>query len=145
MRRAMRHNRCWTPSAGQWIYPNRHAIAPPPSSQALVLRLWQPMIADAVREGPGGFDHKTRLQEMAVAAFERAPDYRVDTSGPDHARVFTARVAVGTEVLGAGTGSSKKEAEQAAARQAVQALNRTQAAPDVGVADADADSERRAS
>ena len=115
------------------------------AAQTLVLHLWQPVIADALREGPGGFDHKTRLQEMAVAAFDRAPDYRVDTSGPDHARIFRASVAVGAEVLGAGTGSSKKEAEQAAAREAVQALNRNQPAPDVVVDDTDADSERRAS
>ena len=109
----------------------------------LVLRLWGPVIDDAVRAGPGGFDHKTRLQELAVAEFEKAPDYEVDTSGPDHARIFTARVAVGSEVLGAGTGSSKKEAEQAAARQAVLALNRSPAADPVdGV---DADPERRAS
>ena len=114
-------------------------------ARALVLRLWQPVIADAVREGPGGFDHKTRLQEIAVAEFERAPDYQVDTAGPDHARVFTARVVIGTEILGAGTGSSKKEAEQAAARQAVLALNHSPATSDDPVDDADADSERRAS
>jgi len=91
-------------------------------ARALVLRLWDSHIADAVREGPGGFDHKTRLQELAVAASDKAPSYQVTTAGPDHARTFDARVLVGSEVLGVGTGSSKKEAEQAAAGQAVEAL-----------------------
>ena len=92
------------------------------AARDVVLRLWEPHLADAVREGPGGFDHKTRLQELAVAFFDRAPYYQVTTAGPDHARVFDAQVLVGDEVLGAGTGSSKKEAEQAAAGQAVKAL-----------------------
>lgn len=111
------------------------------AARDVVLRLWGDAIAQSVVEGPGGFDHKTRLQEMAVAVYERPPDYVVDTSGPDHARVFTARVVVGDEVLGAGTGSSKKEAEQAAAGQAVQALQRNQ----VNAEMAETESERRAS
>ena len=92
------------------------------AARELVLRLWDDHVTDAVREGPGGFDHKTRLQELAVASFDEAPQYRVTTAGPDHARVFDAQVVVGDEVLGAGTGTSKKEAEQAAAGQAVEAL-----------------------
>jgi len=93
------------------------------AARQVVLRLWEEHVSDAVREGPGGFDHKTRLQELAVASFERAPRYDVATTGPDHARVFDAQVLVGDEVLGTGTGSSKKEAEQAAAGEAVEALN----------------------
>lgn len=107
------------------------------AAYALVLRLWDDHVTHAVREGPGGFDHKTRLQELAVSTFERAPFYEVVTTGPDHARIFDARVRVGDDVLGVGTGSSKKEAEQAAAGQAVQAL--TQAAV---VAAADTESEK---
>ena len=91
-------------------------------AKAVVLRLWDDSVSDAVREGPGGFDHKTRLQELAVAAFDRQPSYFIETTGPDHARVFDARVLVGDELLGVGSGTSKKEAEQAAAGQAVEAL-----------------------
>jgi len=97
------------------------------SARTLILRLWEPHVAAAVREGPGGFDHKTRLQELAVATFDRAPFYEVATTGPDHARIFDAQVRVGEQVLGAGTGSSKKEAEQAAAGMAVQALKKSAA------------------
>jgi ribonuclease-3 len=92
------------------------------AARGVVLRLWHDHVNDAVREGPGGFDYKTRLQELAVAAFDRTPEYKVDTTGPDHARVFDARVVVGDEVVGTGSGSSKKEAEQAAAGEAVEAL-----------------------
>lgn len=96
-------------------------------ARSMILRLWEPHVSSAVREGPGGFDHKTRLQELAVASFERAPYYEVVTTGPDHARIFDAKVRVGEQVLGAGTGSSKKEAEQAAAGQAVKALKQASA------------------
>ena len=94
------------------------------AAMALVLRLWDDHVTTAVRHGPGGFDHKTRLQELAVATFEIPPFYDVAATGPDHARVFDAQVRVGDDVLGAGTGSSKKEAEQAAAGQAVGALKK---------------------
>ena len=94
-------------------------------ARRVVLRLWNEAILDALRDGPGGFDHKTRLQELAVAVFERPPDYEVQSSGPDHARIFDARVVVGDQVLGRGSGSSKKEAEQAAAGEAVKALKMT--------------------
>jgi len=94
------------------------------AAMTLVLRLWDDHVTTAVRHGPGGFDHKTRLQELAVATFEIAPFYDVAATGPDHARVFDAQVRVGDDVLGTGTGSSKKEAEQAAAGQAVDVLKK---------------------
>lgn len=92
------------------------------AARAFVLRLWDEHVTTAVRLGPGGFDHKTRLQELAVATFETAPYYEVVATGPDHARIFDAAVRVGDNVLGTGTGSSKKEAEQVAAGQAVDAI-----------------------
>ena len=48
--------------------------------------------------------------------------YDVEGTGPDHARTFTARAIVGDQVRGAGTGSSKKLAEQGAAALAYGAL-----------------------
>lgn len=110
------------------------------AAQDLVLRLWDAHVVDAVRDGPGGFDHKTRLQELAVASFDASPIYDVTTAGPDHAREFEAKVRIGTEVLGTGSGTSKKEAEQAAAGQAVGVLKTRM----VGTA-AEEDSQRCAS
>ena len=46
------------------------------------------------------------------------PEYRLEERGPDHAKEFTATVFVAGEALGNGTGRSKKEAEQQAAREA---------------------------
>lgn len=93
------------------------------AAQGLILRLWHESIAQTVRLGPGGSDHKTRLQELAVALHKDTPTYSVSMSGPDHARVFQAQVQIAGRLLGEGSGSSKKEAEQVAAGLAVDALH----------------------
>ncbi len=68
-------------------------------------------------------DYKSLLQERIQAELQEPPRYRtVDTSGPDHDRQFTVEVLVGQRVLGSGIGSSKQEAEQAAAHQALKTL-----------------------
>lgn len=110
-------------------------------ARRLVLRLWNDVILEELRDGPGGFDHKTRLQELAVSVLDRPPEYTVETSGPDHARIFAAWVSIGDQILGTGSGSSKKEAEQAAAGEAVKALKVTM----LDNQSADTDSERCAS
>ncbi|MDR0396821.1 MAG: ribonuclease III [Oscillospiraceae bacterium] len=63
---------------------------------------------------------KSRLQELMQAAGQRAPRYSLtDVSGPPHAPEFTAEVHIGGGVvLGRGKGSSRKAAEQEAARAA---------------------------
>lgn len=65
------------------------------------------------------YDSKTALQEIVVRETSELPLYRVAASGPDHDRRYTAHVYVGTDLYGTGTGRSKKEAEQAAAREAL--------------------------
>lgn len=62
-------------------------------------------------------DPKTSLQEIAAQLGEPTPTYLVSGSGPDHDRLFSARVTVAM-LTGAGTGTSKKAAEIAAARDA---------------------------
>ena len=65
-------------------------------------------------------DHKSRLQEWAQKKYKIPPSYMVRHSfGPDHAKTFEMDVAISNEVLGSGSGKSKKEAEQAAARLAL--------------------------
>jgi ribonuclease-3 len=46
----------------------------------------------------------------------------IEASGPDHDRLFVIEVKVQSEVLGRGTGKSKKAAETAAARSALERL-----------------------
>ena len=63
-------------------------------------------------------DHKTQLQELCARSGLPAPVYELTSVGPDHAKVFTARVVVADRVVGEGEGRTKKSAEQVAAAQA---------------------------
>lgn len=78
---------------------------------------------EELASGKGFGDHKTLLQEV-LQRESRAPiGYRiVGEHGPDHNKVFTAEVRHGERVLGRGEGKNKKEAEQQAARSALEAL-----------------------
>ncbi|NNC91509.1 MAG: ribonuclease III [Acidimicrobiia bacterium] len=73
---------------------------------------------DQRAHAPGVEDFKTRLQEV-LAKKGSKPEYRVSDEGPDHDKVFHAEVIVEGRVIGAGTGSSKKSAEQSAAEEAL--------------------------
>lgn len=88
------------------------------AARRVILEHWGPLIADRV-EAPGRRDYKTRLQE-ALAVTGRVPEYQVTGEGPEHARRFSAEVLVGDRPLGRGSGTSKKRAEQAAARRALE-------------------------
>jgi ribonuclease-3 len=72
--------------------------------------------------GPGRYDFKTRLQELAARRGPGAVRYEVTDVGPDHAKTFTALLFVGDEEFGEGVGRTKKTAEQAAARMAFESL-----------------------
>ena len=69
-------------------------------------------------------DYKTALQELVQRQADQTLTYRmVDEQGPDHAKTFRAEVLLNGEAIGSGSGHSKKEAEQAAARAAMEALD----------------------
>ncbi len=71
----------------------------------------------------GSHDHKTALQEAVQHLGMAAPVYRmVGESGPDHNKVFSAQVLYDGRVAGEGSGRSKKEAEQAAAKNALESF-----------------------
>lgn len=91
------------------------------AAQALVLPVLEGRIAEAA-EGPGGHDHKTRLQELAARHFDAPPLYSVSGEGPDHERWFVATVSLGGSPYGEGGGRTKKQAEQDAAASAFEAL-----------------------
>ena len=70
-------------------------------------------------------DYKTALQELVQRESGQVLAYRlIGQSGPDHAKVFTVEVDLNGKAVGRGTGHSKKEAEQMAARSAVEMLNK---------------------
>jgi ribonuclease-3 len=93
-----------------------------PAAQQVILRAFEEEIAKAASRQTSK-DHKTRLQELIQANSDERPRYAiVETSGPPHARLFTAEARVGDRVLGRGTGSNKKAAQQDAARLALETL-----------------------
>jgi len=66
-------------------------------------------------------DPKSELQEITQSLKLGMPEYEViNTSGPDHAKIYEVEVKVAGELKGRGTGSSKSTAEQAAARDALE-------------------------
>jgi ribonuclease III len=87
-----------------------------------VLRLVAPLLADPERFG-AAMDPKTSLQEIAARRSAPPPLYTVTESGPDHSKHFVATVSVGDLVQATGEGSSKKQAEMAAALEAWTELN----------------------
>lgn len=87
------------------------------AAEAVVMRWFGPRIEEAAA-GPGGQDYKTRLQEVCARRFDQLPRYAVTDEGPDHAKEFEATVWIDGRSYGHGRGRSKKQAEQAAARQA---------------------------
>ena len=65
-------------------------------------------------------DPKSRFQEEAQERVKITPTYKVlEESGPDHARHFVVGVYLGQELVARGEGSSKQEAEEEAAREAL--------------------------
>ncbi|MGH7291996.1 MAG: ribonuclease III family protein, partial [Myxococcota bacterium] len=93
----------------------------PDAATGLVLRLINPLLDDPERYG-AAIDPKTTLQELASRTGAAPPLYAVTSTGPDHSRVFTATVTV-AGLSAEGTGSSKKQAEMAAALLAWRELN----------------------
>jgi ribonuclease-3 len=89
-------------------------------AEKLVLELLMPLITERAA-APGSKDFKTRLQEL-LARRGLQPRYELSESGPDHAKTFTAKLFVDGEMVATGEGTSKKRAEQAAARQGTAAL-----------------------
>jgi len=85
-------------------------------------RLFQPLVADA--HAAAGRDFKSRLQELSQARLQMAPTYTVvSQQGPDHDKTFEVAIFLGSQEFGRAQGKSKKEAQQAAAAQALAALD----------------------
>jgi ribonuclease-3 len=85
--------------------------------------------ADLAEKELGQRDYKTRLQEISQILYREPPLYRiVSETGPDHAKRFETEILVGGKVLGRGRGSSKKQSEQEAAKQALRELRQSDSA-----------------
>lgn len=90
--------------------------------EELVEKQFAPLMV-AAAENFTGKDFKTRLQEIIQEMHGKPPRYVLETeSGPPHDRIFTVAVFVDDRFMGRGVGKSKKQAEQAAAGEAVAGL-----------------------
>jgi len=92
-----------------------------PQARAFVLRIFRPAMGRLKKRELVLEDYKTLLQEYVADMGLKPPRYVIEgEEGPDHLKVFHVRLELGRKVLGRGSGHSKKEAQQAAARQALE-------------------------
>lgn len=76
-----------------------------------------------IKSGPPK-DAKSSLQEFVQEEFKNSPIYKIlKTEGPDHAKEFTVAIYIGNKEFGRGMGSSKQDAEEMAAKEALRKLN----------------------
>lgn len=89
---------------------------------AFVRRLFNPLIETGAAAAVYR-DYKTTAQEICQNLFKELPRYTViSETGPDHEKRFEISLVVGERILATGTGRSKKEAEQQAAKKALEIL-----------------------
>ncbi|MBI3829812.1 MAG: ribonuclease III [Planctomycetes bacterium] len=92
------------------------------AARAFVLRILGPEIR-AIAENGREANHKSSLQQLSQKREGVTPHYRMlSATGPDHGKVFEIVAVIGARKFPAGFGRSKKEAEQAAARRALEVL-----------------------
>lgn len=86
-------------------------------------KIIQRFILDREEEKAASRDYKTALQEQVQRESGQVLTYRLTgEAGPDHAKVFSVAVELNGKTVGQGQGRSKKEAEQLAAKAAMEAL-----------------------
>lgn len=89
------------------------------SARDFILKNFTPLIEEIIEAGKW-IDAKSLFQEKAQELVGHTPIYKtIRETGPDHDKHFTVEVKVGSEVYGEGEGKSKQDAEQAAARNAL--------------------------
>lgn len=88
----------------------------------VVKTLFLPTILKATKEDINR-DYKTKLQEEAQLRFKTVPHYKlISEAGPDHDKTFEVHLFVSGKAIGQGSGKSKKQAEQEAARNALEGI-----------------------
>jgi ribonuclease-3 len=93
-------------------------------AKELILKLFREKI-DAILSSGEFHDFKTVLQEKTQLLFNTIPEYKIiKQEGKEHKKIFTVEVYVTGEMFGTGRGTSKKEAETLAAKEALHKLRR---------------------
>lgn len=90
---------------------------------AVLSRLFEPLLVQNAHDLLFR-DFKTQLQEVSQELFKTIPKYSLmDEFGPDHDKTFVVQLGIANRILTSGMGKSKKEAEQEAARRALEELD----------------------
>ena len=93
-----------------------------PAAEKFILKMLTGEITRTAKTSHGQ-NFKSQLQQVAQKQFGETPMYRVlDEKGPDHSKCFEIAASIGTRMFSSAWGPSKKEAEQAAARNAIEAI-----------------------
>lgn len=96
------------------------------TARDFIFRVFDGVLNEAATRKPI-WDYKSRLQMRCQAAWGVIPDFTViNESGPDHAKQFEIEVSIQGRPAGRGTGHSKRSAEQAAAKVALEVLDHEQ-------------------
>ena len=93
------------------------------AARSFILRVLQPELdgLNGAKAESINWDYKSRLQEWSHRHYEAVPIYQIIAeSGPDHQKSFEVEVLVKGQAFGRGRGKTKKEAEQLAAREALE-------------------------
>ncbi|MBA3052925.1 MAG: ribonuclease III [Candidatus Omnitrophica bacterium] len=92
------------------------------SAARFIKRIYDPELL-LVKEGKGTRDYKSVLQQIALRRFKTIPSYRIISEiGPDHKKHFIVEAVMTGKRFGIGSGPNKKTAEQAAAKEAISAI-----------------------
>lgn len=92
------------------------------TARAAILRLFKEKISSTISSGQY-HNYKTELQEESQLLFGLLPEYRIARQeGEEHRKTFTVDVFIRGEMFGRGTGKNKKEAQTAAAKEALERL-----------------------
>jgi ribonuclease-3 len=94
------------------------------AAKGLIERLFNERLLQLDDQNLYAMDFKTRLQEWTQKRMKTVPEYRLLSSeGPEHAKIFRYQVSIQDKATGEGEGTSRKSAEQAAARNALRKLS----------------------
>jgi len=77
--------------------------------------------ADKIIQNRSDIDSKSKLQEITQEGFKITPNYQlISAKGPDHNKIFEMGAYLGDKLMASGTGKSKQEAEQNAAKKVIE-------------------------
>ncbi|MBQ6998890.1 MAG: ribonuclease III [Clostridia bacterium] len=92
------------------------------TAKDFVIKHFEKYIVSAINNKKSDDDYKSRLQEYALSKAHKIDYILIKESGPDHEKVFTVKVLYNDEISSTGTGTSKKKAQQQAAKAMLEIL-----------------------